>query len=109
MDKEKFKRLFPHLADEMEKGVSRIRQRQIDDEPEEAKDTDRKWAGYDPTVVDFIRRCDTKEEAEEIIEYMEGRSDVAPETAEGLRRQLREEGLRSFGKKKEHGFYDRDR
>ena len=109
MDKDKFKRLFPHLADEMETGVSRVRKRQIEGEPEEAKVEERKWAGYDPTVVDFIRRCDTEEEAEEIINYMEKRGEVAPEAAEGLRRQLREEGLRSFGKKKEPGFYDRDR
>ena len=109
MDKEKFKRLFPHLADEMETGVSRVRQRQIEGEPEEAKVEERKWAGYDPTVVDFIRRCDTEEEAEEIINYMEKRGEVAPEAAEGLRKQLSEEGLRSFGKKKEPGFYDRDR
>jgi hypothetical protein len=109
MDKEKFKRLFPHLADEMETGVSRIRQRQIESEPEEAKVGERKWAGYDPTVVDFIRRCDTEGEAEEIINYMEKRGEVAPKAAKGIRRQLREEGLRSFGKKKEPGFYDRDR
>jgi hypothetical protein len=109
MDKEKFKRLFPHLANEIETGVSRVRQRQIEGELEEAKVWERKWTDYDPTVEDFIRRCDTEEEAKEIINYMEKRGEVIPETAEGLRRQLSEEGLRSFGKKKDPGFYDRDR
>jgi hypothetical protein len=107
MEKEKFRKLFPHLADEMETEVSRVRQRQIEGEPEQAKGTGRKWTGYNPTVVDFIRRCDAEEEAEEIIAYMERRGEVPPETAEGLRRQLRDEGLRSFGEKKEYGFYDR--
>ena len=109
MEKERFKKLFPHLADEMEKGVSRVQQRQIEGKSEKKGGGERKWAGYDPTVVDFIQRCDTEDEVKKIIDFMEKKGEIDFETAEGLRRQLSKEGLRSFGKKKDNGFYHKNR
>jgi len=110
IDRERFRKLFPHLAEELEKGVAKVHIDQFRVRVEhEDRLTDRKWAGYDPDVVDFIRRCDTVEEAEEIISYMEGRREITPERAAELRRQLWEKGLRSFGDKKEPGFYHRER
>jgi len=58
IDKEKFRRAFPHLA-----------------------------------------------QAREIIDYLERKGRITPEYAEKLRRQLKEKGLRSFGPKKEPGYY----
>jgi len=60
---------------------------------------------YMPDVIDFIRRCDTKEQAEEIIDYMEKRGEIKKQYAENLRKQLRERGVRSFGPKKEENYY----
>jgi hypothetical protein len=110
IDWERFKRLFPHLAKEMEKGVVRVSIDAYRVDPDEGERLARgdRWAGYDPGVMDFLRRCDTVEEAEEIINYLEGRGEITCERAEELRRQLRERGLRSFGEKKEPGYYLRD-
>ena len=66
-----------------------------------------RFAGYDPNAIDFIRRCDTEEEAIEIIIFLEKKGDLTSEQAQALRKQLLEKGLRSFGEKKEEGFYSR--
>ena len=110
IDWERFKRLFPHLAEEMERGVARVRIDAYRVDPQEGERLARgdPWAGYEPDVIDFLRRCDTEEEALEIIEYLERRGEITSERAEELRRQLRERGVRSFGEKKEPGYYLRN-
>jgi hypothetical protein len=64
-----------------------------------------KFRHYNPTVVDFIRRCDTVPQAEEIIEYMHRRGEITEEYACQLKEQLKEQGIRSFGSKKEDDYY----
>ncbi len=109
-ENELFKKLFPHLAKEMEDGKSRVRMDDLEEpERQEPQRKSRKWAGHYPDVVDFIRRCVTPEQAEEIISYMESRGEITRERAIELRRQLLEEGLESFGNRKEEGFYHKDR
>lgn len=109
IDKERLKKLFPHLVEEMERGASKIQIDQFRAQVEhEDRPTTRKWEGYNPDILDFIRRCDIEEQAEEIISYMEGREEITPERAAELRRQLREEGLRSFGDKKKTDFYHKE-
>ena len=105
MEKKEFKKKFPKLASEIESGEGRAN---IEFEVEKQKPT-RKFARYDPDVIDFIRRCTTEDQAYEIIEYMEKRGEVTKEAADELCKQLREEGLRIFGRKKELGFYERER
>ncbi|MFQ6052613.1 MAG: DUF2095 family protein [Candidatus Bathyarchaeia archaeon] len=110
IDRDRFRKLFPHLAEEMEKDVSKVPIDQFRTRVEHHdRLTTRKWAGYDPDVVDFIRRCDTEEEAEEIITYMENRGEIGPDRAAELRERLRVRGLRSFGEKKERDFYHHER
>jgi hypothetical protein len=58
-----------------------------------------------PDVIDFLRRCDTKDQAEEIVAYMERRGEIEKQYADKLRKQLKKEGVRSFGSKKEHDYY----
>jgi hypothetical protein len=104
MEKKDFKKRFPKLAEEMESGVSKT-----DVELEAAKPkSGRKFAGYDPNAIDFIRRCTNEDQAYEIIEYLENRGEVSKEEAEKLCKQLKKEGLRSFGRKKDPGFYERE-
>ncbi len=64
-----------------------------------------RFSGFDPGAVDFIRRCDTEEEAKEIIDFMEKKGELVKEEAKKIRSQLSSEGLRSFGPKKEKDFY----
>ena len=107
MEKDRFKKLFPHLAREMEGGGS-----EVDLQEGGAKDRadqGRKWAGYDPGIIDFLRRCETKEQALEIIDYMEARGEITPENAGRLRGEIMENGLGSVGKRKEEGYYHRNR
>ena len=110
MERDRFKKLFPHLAKEMESGRSKA---DVNDNIEsgepKANYKARKWAGYDPDIVDFIRRCETVKQAEEVVDYMESRGEITAERAAEIRKQIAEEGLRSFGPKKEEGFYQKDR
>lgn len=110
VDWERFRKLFPRIAEEMEKGSSKIIIDQFRVHVEhEDRLTARMWASYNPDVVDFIRRCDTVEQAEEVIDYMEGHGEVTGERAAELTRKLREEGLKSFGDKKGRDFYHNER
>lgn len=106
IDKETFRKLFPNLAREMETGVCRIAITSVRLDPEEGeKAASKKFEGYNPDVIDFIRRCDTEEQAEEIIAYLEKRGEISASYASSLRKQLREKGVRSFGPKKEDAYY----
>lgn len=110
MERDLFKKFFPHLAKEMEKGTSRAKlDEQRDQEKRGNMENSRKWAGHDPSVVDFIRRCETVEQALEVVEYLERRGEVTPRRAADLRLQLEREGLRGFGTMKKSGFYHRNR
>ena len=104
MEKKEFKKKYPKLAEEMEQGVGRS---ELNFEVEKPKPK-RKFAGYDPDVIDFIRRCTNETQALEIIEYMKTREEITLDEAERLCRQLEEEGLKSFGKKKTPGYYERE-
>lgn len=105
-DKKSFKKMFPNLSEEFEGGDGKVPIDAVRTDPEavEKAATD-KFRSYDPTVVDFIRRCDTEEQAEEIIAYMEKKGEVTKEHAVKLRKQLKKEGVRSFGPKKEENYY----
>ncbi|MEM2465699.1 MAG: DUF2095 family protein [Candidatus Bathyarchaeia archaeon] len=105
-DKETFKKLFPNLAKEMEVGENKVAVSSIKNDVKcEEKAILRNFLHYDPDVIDFLRRCDTTEQAEEIIAYMEKRGEISKEYAEKLRKQLKKKGVRSFGPKKEENYY----
>ncbi len=94
ISKEEFKKLFPNIAKELEEnnGITL----KVD-----------KSRGYNPTVIDFIKRCEKDEEALEIIDFLEKRKEISEEYAESLRKRIKEKGVRSFGKKREPGYYFR--
>jgi hypothetical protein len=106
-EKDKFKRMFPNLAYEMNLGSQKITidsvrsSRMIADKALKT----RNLSDYDPNIVDFLRRCNDQQEAEEIIAFMENRGEISRNYAKNLRQQLKKKGLRSFGPKKEEGHY----
>ncbi len=106
---ELFKRLFPNLADEIDENKSFIHIDRFRLVNHEIATNSRKWAGYSPDVVDFIRRCDSEEKAEEIISYMEEKGEITVEEADELRKRLGRDGLSSFGGRKKADFYHRVR
>jgi hypothetical protein len=110
MEKKDFRRLFPNLADEVDSGASKVDLNKVNrssPSTEPSYQKDRRYAGYQPGVIDFIRRCKKPQEAEEIITYLEKRDEVSGNEAKALRKQLKEEGLRSFGPPKKIGDYER--
>jgi hypothetical protein len=60
---------------------------------------------FNPQAEDFLRRCDTKAQAEEIIAYLEKKGEVTKEYACELRAKLKKDGVRAFGPKKEEFHY----
>lgn len=102
--------MFPHLAKEMEEDDQngdehKVQINSVRSNVETKGKISGKSGTYMPDAIDFIRRCDNENQAKEIIDYLEKRGEITPEYARRLRRQLREKGVRSFGTKKEEGYY----
>ena len=106
LDKKAFKKMFPNLAKELESKDNKVSMNSVRTDMQTGEDaTSERFAHYMPDVIDFIRRCDTEEQAEEIIAYMEKRGEIDRRYAERLRKQLEDKGVRSFGPKKEENYY----
>lgn len=108
ISKDKFKKTFPHLAREMndkQRGVAINSIRSDTRAAEKTATPQKNLSNYDPDIFDFLRRCDNTQQAEEIINYMESRGEITNDHAKKLRLQLTKKGLRSFGPKKEEGYY----
>lgn len=121
IDKKSVKKMFPNLTKELEGGENKVpiegvradaakAEEAVDDLEEtllaEAENAlPDKFRHYNPTVVDFLRRCDTNAQAEEIISYLQKRGEITQEYASEVRAQLKKEGLRSFGPKKGEDYY----
>jgi len=130
LDKKSLKKMFPHLYEELENGeakvpINGIRKNPLEAEAETAEHeececaechepeeeltectkTPDKLRHFNPQAVDFLRRCDTEDQAEEIISYLEKRGEITKEYAHELRCQLKKDGVRSFGPKKEENHY----
>jgi hypothetical protein len=103
MQKRQFKELYPHLAEEIEEGTSLA---DVSFDPSEEQ-PERKYQGYEPGPMDFLRRCSTKQQATEIIDYLEKRGEISKQEANEFRSQLKKYGLKAFGKKKQIGFYEK--
>lgn len=113
---------FPNLKKELEKietmlslqYVGEDEAQQIEQDIEEETETKEpsidsyRYARFDPNAIDFIRRCDTEKQAEEIIIFLKKKGDLTEEDSVKLLKQLKSKGLRSFGEKKKAGFYLRN-
>ncbi len=106
LDRETVKRLFPNLTKELETSEDKVTVNSIrTDSPTGEKAVSENFTHYMPDIIDFIRRCDTEQQAEEITGYMEKRGEIDRQYADRLREQLRSKGVRSFGPKKETDYY----
>ncbi|MCC6017541.1 MAG: DUF2095 domain-containing protein [Candidatus Verstraetearchaeota archaeon] len=104
MDWETFKKNFPNLAREIEGNICSMKLG-FENSPKSGRHYVPKFRGYNPNVIDFIRRCDTELQALEIVDYLEKRNELPHEEAERIRVLLKEKGVRFFGSKKESGWY----
>ncbi len=117
VDKKSLKKMFPHLYEELENGEVKVPINAVRKDAEAIENAECEEADFEPTVlpdklrhfnpsaVDFIRRCDTETQAEEIITYLEKKGEITKENAKELRCQLKRDGVRSFGTKKEEYYY----
>jgi len=106
LDQKTFKRLFPNLAKELESHEQKVAINSVRTDIQTGeKAASKRFVHYMPDVIDFIRRCDTEEQAKEIIDYMEKRGEIKKHYAKKLRKQLKDKGVRSFGPKKEENYY----
>jgi hypothetical protein len=98
--------MFPNLAKELDSDESKVSMNSVRTDARTGEQAvSERFVHYSPDVIDFIRRCDTEEQAEEIIAFMEKRCEIEKQHAEKLRKQLKSKGVRSFGPKKEEDFY----
>ncbi len=123
--------MFPHLFEELESGdvkvpINGVRKNAAEaegeltegcncgecaDEVEEVTQSTSasdKLRHFNPQAVDFLRRCDTEAQAEEIISYLQKKGEITCEYAQHLRCQLKKDGVRAFGPKKEENHYFRE-
>jgi hypothetical protein len=105
IEKERFKKLFPNLAQTLEGEEMKIEIASVGSEDNKEKTSARKFVGYTPNVIDFIRRCETRHEAEKIIIYLEKKGEISSKYAEKLKLQIKKKGIRSFGPKKGEDYY----
>jgi hypothetical protein len=130
VEKKSLKKMFPHLYEELELGeakvpIDAVRKSPLEAElaaeeveececdechepAEECTQNPDKLRHFNPQAVDFLRRCDTEAQAEEIIAYLEKKGEITREYASELRCQLKRDGVRSFGPKKEENHYFRE-
>jgi hypothetical protein len=125
VDKKSLKKMFPNLCRELEDGEVKVPINAVRKNPLEAEEasageeceecseeeftscteTPDKLRHFNPSAVDFIRRCDTEAQAEEIISYLQKKGEITKEAAHELQCQLKRDGVRSFGPKKEEYHY----
>ncbi len=127
IDKKSLKKMFPNLYRELEDedSESKISIDAVRADPEAAERAAEvedvceeefleptneldKLRHFNPSAVDFIRRCDTDEQAQEIISYLKKKGELTAEQAKELECKLKREGVRGFGPKKEENYYFRE-
>ncbi len=123
IDKKDLKKMFPNLYRELEGGdckvpINAVRKNVTKAEESQSGETEKeefeltvasdKFRHYNPSAVDFIRRCDTEIQAEEIIAYMQKKGEITEEYANELRCKVKRDGVRCFGPKKEENYYFRE-
>jgi len=120
-DNKSLKKIFPNLYKELEEGdckvpINGVRKSAQQIEADETANVSEeafceptiipdKLRHFNPSAVDFLRRCDTETQAIEIIDYLQKKGEITKEYADELRCRLKREGVRCFGSKKEEYYY----
>lgn len=106
--KKELKHLFPNLINEIEENQMSTSVESVSQDSKQAdKIASKNFSGYNPDIIDFIRRCETEDEALEIIKYMEKKQEISKKYATNLSKELKTKGVRSFGPKKETDYYSK--
>ncbi|TXT56616.1 MAG: hypothetical protein BAJATHORv1_20206 [Candidatus Thorarchaeota archaeon] len=100
---DEFKEAFPAISEEMRSGKTQTHK--IDGVRTMSEEEETQQTRFTPDVVDYLRRCDTISQAEEIVKYLLKQGEISNSEAKAIRSQLKTQGLRSFGEKKKAGHY----
>lgn len=120
-DQEELKTFLPHLLEEIKGKEESVKIDGVDYKVEQGESEKRDKSGAEtanleelrePKAMDFIRRCSTKEEAKEILEYLLKRGELSEEKATSIKKELKKEnGLEDLIEKsggfKKPGYYMR--
>ena len=93
--KDEFRKKFPNLVQEIG-STGTVRIDAVRTSVKEAEKAAHSIQGYEPTVVDFIRRCESREQAIEVIDFLKNRGEIEPGYAKRLRGQLVRWGAAQF-------------
>jgi len=102
-----FRKRFPKISYEIGQRTSVVQISAVRFDHKEAEKAVHCVQGYEPTAIDYLRRCENDGQALEIINFLEEKGEIDANYARKLRDQLVRNGLRSFGKKKDSGYYTR--
>lgn len=100
-----FREVFPALNKELEEKTTKTFK--IDGVRTMAEETESKGEAktFTPDVIDYIRRCDTESQAFEIVDFLMKQNEINASQAREIKSQIKADGLRSFGAKKEKDHY----
>lgn len=110
---EDLKRKFPHLHSEIAEDSMKLNIDRIEGQfsPSEGSndplDSADPFRDYTPSVIDYLCRARTEEEAKEVINYSFKQGQISKEEEIKLLKQLETEGVRSFGPFRAEGHYFR--
>ncbi|MHA2027727.1 MAG: DUF2095 family protein [Candidatus Thorarchaeota archaeon] len=101
-----FREAFPSLSKELEENSTKTYKIDgVRTMSEDSESTKSERMAFEPDVVDYIRRCDTMSQAMEIVEFLLKQSEITTAQAKEIKSQLKADGIRSFGSKKEKDHY----
>ncbi|TFF98881.1 MAG: DUF2095 domain-containing protein [Promethearchaeota archaeon] len=120
-DKEEINNFLPHLLEEIKGKKESVKIDAVDYEVEKhgpkgqerEKDNEKQLKALkNPTAIDFIRRCSTKVEAIEILDYLLKRGEISKKELNSIKKKLKKEnGLKDLIEKnggfKRPGYYMR--
>jgi len=117
-DKQELKTILPHLMEELSEGKKSIKIDSVEynvEKSEEAEKKNKECIGEDlsnPKTIDFIRRCRTKKEAYEILEYLLKRNEISEKEYKDFEGIIKNESdlqklIKDSGGFKRPGYYMR--
>ncbi|PCN50352.1 hypothetical protein B6U99_04915 [Candidatus Geothermarchaeota archaeon ex4572_27] len=103
-DLEEFRRRYPNLARELERGVGVKRLSELVEQQSQGEARE-EGPPSNPTAIDYLRRCRSVQEALEVLDYLERTGEISRGERQELEERLLSEGLESFGPRKGFGYY----
>lgn len=117
-DKEELKEYLPHLMEEITIKEKSVKIEDVTYDIENTSKTEKEDMNKEslsdnlsnPGAIDFIRRCSTKKEAFEILEYLLKRKEIREDEYRSLKRKINKRGglsklIESYGGLKKPGYY----